>query len=564
MAQGTGGSAQRRGGRGAILLLTLGLGLVGCSQTGSVPTAPEALQLEAEAGSIEAGVTPQAVANPRSGGRIISDPAASGGKAVILLGTNDNVRFVVPGSVKAGRYAVSVEGRGEEFRGWPVVDLNDAKQRRLAVATLDSATYVTRKFGDFDLKPGQVFNLSFINDLYEGPDRDRNAIVDYLVIEPVQSPPPVNQAPTVTLQPIDNGILLPDVYGHASHLADNNIILKADASDPDGQVAKVEFYFGASKIGEDTTAPYTFVYPRNRYSDDTFRGPFTARAVDDQGAATTSAEQSAVFSNADSSNALLSGPVLRAINFGGPSVQTQRYDVRFGGVNFAAGDTSGITTNGTPTSVPGSALAPAAEPNREALVRTALSRPGGLEVGVPVPQASYSVFLWVRAEDATPYDIQMEGQTVARFEPGAAGQWKRLGPIGVSVSDGVLNVASTGTATANFSAIEIYRRPQAGDTAPTVTFTSPPADSSITPVPASQPLTLSVDASDPEGIAKVEFFARPYMYGPVQKIGEATSAPYRVVWQNTPTGGLYSVFAVATDNTGVNSSTEARVSFSSP
>ncbi|WP_102127245.1 SBBP repeat-containing protein [Deinococcus planocerae] len=182
-------------------LLLLSLALAACSQQASTPAAGALndMQFEAEAGTIQAFTTPQTVADPRNGGRIINDPNASGGKAVILLGTNDNVRFVVPGSVKAGRYTVSVVGKGEEYKGWPTVDLNDARQRRLAVATLDSATYVNRKFGDFDLKPGQVFNLSFINDLYEGRSRDRNAIVDYLTIEPVEktptppAPPPPTQ-----------------------------------------------------------------------------------------------------------------------------------------------------------------------------------------------------------------------------------------------------------------------------------------------------------------------------------------------------------------------------------
>ncbi|WP_216329245.1 Ig-like domain-containing protein [Deinococcus aestuarii] len=454
------------------LLLLLSLTLAACSQQASTPTATSDLQWEAEAGTIQAFTTPQTVADPRNGGRIINDPAASGGKAVALLGTNDNVRFVVPGSVKAGRYTVSVRGKGEAYKGWPIVDLNDERQRRLAVATLDSATYVTRKFGEFDLKPGQVFNLSFINDLYEGRGKDRNAIVDYLIIEPVgttptPTPPPVNQAPTVTLKPVESGVLTAPVPGDpasepGTFVDDNNIILRADASDTDGKVAKVEFYFGLSKIGEDTTAPYSFAYPRDSDIDSLFQGGFTARAVDDRGATTTSEERLATFYSGNSTSS-----ALRAINLGGPEVAVKSYEPLLAGPVFSAGETAGITTNGTPTALPTSVpLLPAAEPNREALVRTALSRQGGLEVNVPLPNAQYQVYLWVRAEDTTPYDIQMEGQTVARFEPGEAGQWKRLGPVTVGASDGVLNVVSTGTATANFSAIEVYRRPQSGDTAP--------------------------------------------------------------------------------------------------
>ena len=36
--------------------------------------------------------------------------------------------------------------------------------------------------------------------------------------------------------------------------------LAATASDADGTVTKVEFFNGAAKLGEDTTAPYSFTW----------------------------------------------------------------------------------------------------------------------------------------------------------------------------------------------------------------------------------------------------------------------------------------------------------------
>ena len=56
--------------------------------------------------------------------------------------------------------------------------------------------------------------------------------------------------------------------------------LAAIASDPDGTVAKVEFYDGATKIGEDTTAPYTLAWQPGAGGFHTL----TARAVDAYGA----------------------------------------------------------------------------------------------------------------------------------------------------------------------------------------------------------------------------------------------------------------------------------------
>ena len=60
------------------------------------------------------------------------------------------------------------------------------------------------------------------------------------------------------------------------------IAIAANASDPDGSVAKVEFFNGATKLGEDTTAPYSYDWtdvPVGSYS-------ITARATDNLGAQT--------------------------------------------------------------------------------------------------------------------------------------------------------------------------------------------------------------------------------------------------------------------------------------
>ena len=60
--------------------------------------------------------------------------------------------------------------------------------------------------------------------------------------------------------------------------------MDATASDSDGSVAKVDFYQGATLLGTDTTAPYTFVWANvaaGSYS-------LTAKATDDDNATTTS------------------------------------------------------------------------------------------------------------------------------------------------------------------------------------------------------------------------------------------------------------------------------------
>jgi RHS repeat-associated protein len=67
--------------------------------------------------------------------------------------------------------------------------------------------------------------------------------------------------------------------------------LSADATDTDGSIVRVEFYQGATKIGEDLSAPYTLSWSSmalGRYS-------LTARAVDNQGNVGASAAVSVTY-----------------------------------------------------------------------------------------------------------------------------------------------------------------------------------------------------------------------------------------------------------------------------
>ncbi|HJW67505.1 MAG TPA: galactose oxidase-like domain-containing protein, partial [Gaiellaceae bacterium] len=60
-----------------------------------------------------------------------------------------------------------------------------------------------------------------------------------------------NSRPTVTLTQPSNG---------ATFTAPASVNLAATASDADGTVTKVEFFDGTTKLGEDTTAPYSFTW----------------------------------------------------------------------------------------------------------------------------------------------------------------------------------------------------------------------------------------------------------------------------------------------------------------
>lgn len=179
--------------------MTLAL-MVGCGTT--TPPAVGAtggLQLEAEADAGDA-LAPQA--NVETGninnGYVFDDAAASGGKAMLLYSTNSAVRFAVPSSLTAGTYTVRVRGRAQSYNGNPILALK-LGSTALGSKEVTSGSYGTYTFGTFTLKPGDVLSVVFTNDAYGGtPSTDRNAIVDYLVLDPVTSTAAPAPAPTTT------------------------------------------------------------------------------------------------------------------------------------------------------------------------------------------------------------------------------------------------------------------------------------------------------------------------------------------------------------------------------
>jgi regulation of enolase protein 1 (concanavalin A-like superfamily) len=86
--------------------------------------------------------------------------------------------------------------------------------------------------------------------------------------------PAVNKPPVVSL-----------ATDATNFTAPASITLTATASDPDGQIARVEFFNGSTRLNTDTTAPYSFTWssvPGGTYT-------LTAVAYDNEGASATSA-----------------------------------------------------------------------------------------------------------------------------------------------------------------------------------------------------------------------------------------------------------------------------------
>ena len=87
----------------------------------------------------------------------------------------------------------------------------------------------------------------------------------------------------------------PQPAAGATFTAPATVSIAAEATDADGTVTKVEFFNGSTKLGEDTTAPYTYDWTgvaAGSYS-------LTARATDNLGATTTSAARTITVSAAN-------------------------------------------------------------------------------------------------------------------------------------------------------------------------------------------------------------------------------------------------------------------------
>ncbi|MBC9929485.1 glycosyl hydrolase family 8 [Chitinophaga qingshengii] len=94
---------------------------------------------------------------------------------------------------------------------------------------------------------------------------------------------PVNVPPTVSItSPANN----------AAYTAPASVTINADAADSDGTVTKVEFFNGSTKLGEDTSSPYSYTW--NNVAAGTYS--LTAKATDNGNSSTTSSAVSITVS----------------------------------------------------------------------------------------------------------------------------------------------------------------------------------------------------------------------------------------------------------------------------
>ena len=361
-----------------------------------------------------------------------------------------------------------------------------------------------------------------------------------------------NAHPTASLTSPPNG---------AVFTAPVDITINANSSDSDGSIDKVEFFRGATKLGEDTSSPYSFAW--SNVSAGSYN--LTVRATDDDGGITTS---SVVAITVNAANVLptvsITSPANGA-NFTAPADIT---------INASASDSDGTidkveffqggTKVGEDTSSPYSLDWNNVTAGNYNLTARATDNDGGnktssvVAITVDAPNGAPTVSISSPANGATftaPADITITANAsdsdgtidkVEFFQGGTKVGEDTSSPYSLdwnNVTAGNYNLTARatdndgGNKTSSVVAITV----DAPNGAPTVSISSPANGATFT---APADITITANASDSDGtIDKVEFFQGG------TKVGEDTSSPYSLDWNNV-TAGNYNLTARATDDDG--------------
>ncbi len=371
------------------------------------------------------------------------------------------------------------------------------------------------------------------------------------------------------------------------------ITIHASASDSDGTVAKVEFYNGATKLGESTTAPYSFTWngasvgshTLSAVATDNDAGVTTSPLViinvqppplsfsenfDSMGTAGTSPPSNwSFFGYTIGSNTTWASSVPASDVAGGTAnatlIQTTTFDVAntksaTQGYNFALSASPADRALGTsPTSTEGVAL-------QWSVTNTSGSGITSIRLGYDIRRFTAPA----TANELPGYWVFYSLDNGTTWSAVSALNPTLAGPTGVIVPNtvGVTTVTPTditlnGSWAAGSTLLLRWVDDNALETSadqiigldnvtlvsvgaqigqpPSVTLTAPIATD---PFSAPATIALAATANDSDGtVAKVEFFQG------ATKLGEVSTAPYTFNWSGAPVG-TYSLTARATDNDG--------------
>lgn len=371
--------------------------------------------------------------------------------------------------------------------------------------------------------------------------------------------PAPNQPPTITLTAPANG---------TTFTAPATISIAANAADNDGSITKVEFYNGSTKLGEDTSTPYSFDWTN------VASGAYTisAKVTDNQNSVATSGSVTVYVNSPGNPSADIIGPdcvsvnemklfELNSINLPNANSfswwctgstqsitavagQPSKVNINFGanfsggqvciGVNYSAAPwykqfckTVTLCTGQPPANqAPSVSLTSPSNNNSFTAPATILLAANATDNDGSISKVEFYSGNTKLGEDLTsPYEFS----------------W-------ASVAAGTYSLTAKATdnqgTSSNSSAVSVTVNAQVVNQAPSVSLTSPSNNISFT-APAT--ISMTATATDNDGsVSKVEF------YNGNTKLGESLTSPYTFSWTNV-VAGTYNLTAKATDNQGATS-----------
>jgi plastocyanin/uncharacterized protein YaiE (UPF0345 family) len=345
----------------------------------------------------------------------------------------------------------------------------------------------------------------------------------------------------------------------------DTITFSADAADPGGSVAKVEFFAGAAKLGEDTSAPFSITSTLAAGSHS-----ITAKATDNAGLATTSGARTitvnapqnqapvvsitsptsgTTFLTTDTitinANATDDGSIAMVEFFSDGNLigtdTTFRYSIT---ANLPAGThslTARATDNTGLTTTSGAITITVNAANQPPTVT--LTSPGNGAAFLTTDTITFSANA---SDDGSVAKVEFlsHGSLIGAADTTAPYSITASLPAGSHVITATATDNAGVTTTTPGITITVTTPTTS---APTVTLTSPQAGTAIS---TTDTITLFATATDDGQVTQVEFF------NGATSISVDTTAPYEATVSNL-VPGTYTFTAVARDNTGATTTSSA-------
>lgn len=379
-----------------------------------------------------------------------------------------------------------------------------------------------------------------------------------------------NQGAAATSSPINITVNSPNTSptvaltspaANATFNSGATINLTANASDSDGSISKVEFYSGNTKLGEDTSSPYSFNWTNVQPGTYTL----TARATDNQSASTTS---SSISVKVNAANALpvvnLTSPTSNATFTTGETVSlaatASDSDGSITKVEFLNGNTKLGEDNSSPYSFNWSNV----QPGTYTLTARATDNQSGtttsssitikvnaanvlpaVTLTSPAANATFTsgttINLTADASDSDGSITKVEffnGNTKLGEDTSApySFNWTDVQP-----GTYTLTAKATDNNSGTKTSAPIHIKVTPTNISPVVAIATPSANATFE---QGANINITATATDQDGtVAKVEFFVNN------KKVGEDFTSPYTVNWTDAIPGN-HTLFARATDNDG--------------